>query len=198
MKLNINFPNYKLPLLATLVLMAVAVFLIRPLLKAIVFEKQNLAQKKILFESLQNQADNALKSALPGGLNNDLILDMENFNNLFIEKNLASDVIELLEKKANQRQLIIKIKIDQNSQNSNIIVLNSILEGSFKDIYNYLQDVESLPFALLIDAIKLEKTLDSLTKLPQELIENPQKPTKKIQALIKISIFTKEFLKNAK
>lgn len=198
MKLNINYPNYKLPLLATLALMAVAVFLIRPLLKAIVFEKQNLAQKKILFESLQNQADNALKSALPGGLNNDLILDMENFNNLFIEKNLASDVIELLEKKANQRQLIIKIKIDQNSQNSNIIVLNSILEGSFKDIYNYLQDVESLPVALLIDAIKLEKTLDSLTKLPQELIENPQKPTKKIQALIKISIFTKEFLKNAK
>lgn len=183
--------DYKFLFAATLLFGAMIIFLIAPLYNNIVFEKRDLAQKKMLLLLLKKGLDNKLKMASANALVDEVAKDMAILQDLFLAKNRIEQIIEWLENAANELKIDIKIKIEESV--GNIIMLNLELEAGYNNINVFLKNIEQAPYAITIDLIKLERNSPLNKTIPDELLEEPIAENK-IKGSVRMKIYTKEFL----
>lgn len=190
MMLELKEMTHKTGILIVLILAILIFFFIVPLTNDAFKDKEELRKRQNLLNIIQNDKKNLLVTS-SDVLANDLNNDSGILERLFITKEEIEDIIENLEIESNLKNIKTKIKIE--NQDPTKISLNLNLEGAFEDIYFYLKKIVNLPYAVIIESLKLQKQGLS-TNIKSEFLENPPS-ARKIDAYVKLNIYTKEFLK---
>ncbi len=187
--------NLRYTFFITLLLLAIVFFLIIPVIFNIYLEKQDYVQQKNFLDFMKKNLEQRLNNQKLNSEIEEVEFEINALQGLLIKKEVVEDIIESLEKSAKEYDLTSKIKIQENQES--VIILNLSLEGDFYGIYNFLRNIEALPYALNIEFIELKRNI-SLTgaSFLSQLFELPIKNSK-IKGNIQLKIYTEEILKDS-
>jgi len=168
MSINLNFKNSKKTIFLTIFIFLISVsclvfFLILPNIKSIKERGIEIKKQRLELEETINKVSNS------GNLSDnvsDLNEKISSIQSIFMKKGNELDFIKILETTATKNNIFQKISPELSKDNKDdsfsVMNLKLNLTGSFSNVLNYINDIESLESYINITSVNISKSKESI------------------------------------